>query len=177
MSQREYPFYYANGFLYLGLMGALMLGWFFLVGLAELLCYRFGFRWPAFVTPVVIFAGLVAIWWLLRFRLGRLYTRRGVGVIREDGFELRLHRKNISICFADLLHLTYQPKRGKGLIITAKGNSLYLEPPYTPVQGDDNTLDGVKNFYLELKVAYEKSRQNRAESEEALSEETQEPQP
>lgn len=168
---REYPFYYVNGFLYMGLMVALMVGWFLLVGVVEALCHRYLSPWPLFVTPSVIFAGLIAIWWVLRFRLSFLYTRQGVGAIGQDGFELRLPRRNIRILFDDVWHLTYQDgRRGKGLILSAKSRSVYLEPPYGSVQGDESAQEALKVFYLELKTAYEKSRQSKAGGGEIFAE-------
>ncbi len=177
LSPKEHSFYYVNGFLYMGLMAALMVGWFLLAGLAESLCYRNLFRWPVFLAPLLMLVGMAAIWWSLRFRLGNLYTRYGVGIIQEDYVELRLSHRAMTIPYEEIRHLTYREgRRGRGLILSAKGHSLYLEAPYGPVKGDPAGQEALRNFYLELRAACEGGRSTPSGEGEPFPEQPQEQQ-
>ncbi len=177
LSPKEHLFYYVNGFLYMGLMMALMVGWLLLAGLAESLCCRYWFRWPSFVAPLLMLAGLAAIWWSLRFRLGNLYTRRGAAILGEDRVELSLSGRAMTIPYEEIRHLTFrESKRGRGLILSAKGRSLYLETPYGPVEGDLAGQEALRKFYLELKAACEGGDSDLSGEGEAFPEQPQEQQ-
>lgn len=154
-TSKEYPFYYANGFVYMGVMAGCMVVWFLLAALIETALYRFIHNWPRFVVPIVLMAGFAAIWWAIKYKLTGIYIRRGVGVIGEDHFELRLPRKVASIPYGELKRLNFREtkRKAQGMILSAKGHSYYLEVPYTPYVGPDADQDSLRMFYGALLAA------------------------
>lgn len=125
---RRYPFVYTNSTIYLAFLCILGVIWFALTGSFELLLLRLAPNAPKYIVPIVFLVGLLGGGFLIRKRFSKLYILKGEGIVHDDYFEIQLMKKHVSIRFEDLKVLTYHDrKRNRGLIISAKGNSVFVE--------------------------------------------------
>lgn len=149
--ERRYPFLYTNSTIYVLLLAALVVAWFAFVGALEVLLYRLTPALPKAVVPVVFLAGLFGGAFLIRRKFRKLYILHGEGILFDDHFEINLGKKAISIPFDTVKRIVYHDrKRNRGLIISAKGNSLYVEEA---LHGDLDKAS-LHVFFEELNTVY-----------------------
>lgn len=152
---REYPFLYLNSVIYVSLMLGVTVVWFCLLGLAESLLFYRGTVLPAYLTGLLFFGGMVAAYLIIHRKLDKLYIMRGTGVIHPDRFVVRLRYRSYDIAFHKVKRMFYKEgKRGRGIIVSARGASLYLEEPTHAVADGVADRESLFKFYQVLELAY-----------------------
>lgn len=148
---QNYPFFYSNGLLYSGMLVVLCFLWFGLLAGVEYALYGAKLIPPAWVVPAAFVGGLIFLYWLCRNKLHRLYTKAGQGILHDDCFEIKLWYKSHTVSYGDIRRMVYRDqKRNRGLILSAKGCSLFLEEPLKVRSIPDSERELLQEFYNAL---------------------------
>lgn len=156
MEDSTHSFFYGNSLLYIGLLVGACGAWFAAVALVETALYAAARIPPRWVIPVVFLGGLLLVYGLCRTRLYRLYTLAGKGVLYQDRVEIVLRFKTYRIPYGEIRRLRYQEKHTRGIILGAKGLSLFLEEPLRSSAAEQGERELLKAFFDALEQRAQK---------------------